>query len=139
MDADQTNLYITTLSTNTASYSIDNVSVVEVTGDRARLNYEIEGGLVNTKPSLLLEPQSTNLITYSEDLTNSWLQSSVDITSNVIIAPDGTMTADLITPQTNNNFHYVRSNNGGDLSASGYNMSFLLNLTDIILFEFLII
>ena len=42
--------------------SIDNVSVKEVTGDRARLNYEIEGGLVNTKPSLLLEPQSTNLI-----------------------------------------------------------------------------
>jgi hypothetical protein len=41
--------------------SIDNVSVKEITGDRARLNYEIEGGLVNTKPSLLLEPQSTNL------------------------------------------------------------------------------
>jgi hypothetical protein len=45
--------------------SIDNVSVKEVTGDRARLNYEIEGGLVNTKPSLLLEPQSTNLIANS--------------------------------------------------------------------------
>lgn len=108
----------------TGTFKLDNVSVKEVTGDRARLNYEIEGGLVNTKPSLLLEPQSTNLITYSEDLTNGWLQSSVDITSNIIIAPDGTMTADLITPQTNNNFHYVRSNNGGDLSASGYNMSF---------------
>ena len=114
------NYFYTTNSTLTVS----NISVKEVTGDRARLNYEIEGGLVNTKPSLLLEPQSTNLITYSEDLTNGWLQSSVDITSNIIIAPDGTMTADLITPQTNNNFHYVRSNNGGDLSASGYNMSF---------------
>ena len=41
-------------------FSVDNVSIKEVTGDRARLNYEIEGGLVNTKPSLLLEPQSTN-------------------------------------------------------------------------------
>jgi hypothetical protein len=47
--------------------SIDNISVVEVTGDRARLNYEIEGGLVNTKPSLLLEPQRTNTAEYSED------------------------------------------------------------------------
>ena len=118
-------ILIQTLSGSTiGSVIVDNVSVKQVNGDKARLNYEIEGGLVNTKPSLLLEPQSTNLITYSEDLTNGWLQSSVDITSNVIIAPDGTMTADLITPQTNNNFHYVRSNNGGDLSASGYNMSF---------------
>ena len=47
--------------------SIDNVSVKEVTGDRARLNYEIEGGLVNTKPSLLLEPQRTNTAEYSEN------------------------------------------------------------------------
>lgn len=52
-----------------AEIHLDNVSVKEVTGDRARLNYEIEGGLVNTKPSLLLEPQSSNLITYSEDFS----------------------------------------------------------------------
>ena len=68
--------------------TVDNVSIKEVLGDRARLNYEIEGGLVNTKPSLLLEPQSTNLITYSEDFSQWINQNSIDI-ANQITSPDG--------------------------------------------------
>jgi hypothetical protein len=68
--------------------NITSLSVVEVTGDRARLNYEIEGGLVNTKPSLLLEPQSTNLVTYSEDFSG-YVNANIRIESNQIIAPDG--------------------------------------------------
>jgi len=73
--------------------SIDNVSVVEVTGDRARLNYEIEGGLVNTKPSLLLELQSTNLITYSEDFNNGWSVNQTTRVANAGVCPDGTNNA----------------------------------------------
>ena len=76
--------------------SIDNVSVKEVTGDRARLNYEIEGGLVNTKPSLLLEPQSTNLVTYSEDFSQ-WDNNGSTDTSNATTSPSGQITADKIT------------------------------------------
>ena len=82
--------------------SIDNLSIKEVTGDRARLNYEIEGGLVNTKPSLLLEPQSTNRFLYSEDLTQYNLSSTGTnssnpiITSNYAISPDGTRNADRV-------------------------------------------
>jgi len=104
-------LYITMSSSQTTfavygntsgnSFSIDNVSVVEVLGDRARLNYEIEGGLVNTKPSLLLEPQSTNLITYSEDLSQWTLQNAGTginpvVTVDNAISPDGTRNADRI-------------------------------------------
>ena len=40
--------------------SIDNVSVKEVTGDQPRLNYDISNGVVQSCPSLLLEPASTN-------------------------------------------------------------------------------
>jgi hypothetical protein len=81
--------------------SIDNVSAVEVTGDRARLNYEIEGGLVNTKPSLLLEPQSTNSFPNSEDYTvftsaSAGTGTNPIITSNYSISPDGTKNADRI-------------------------------------------
>jgi hypothetical protein len=65
--------------------SIDNVSVKEVTGDRARLNYEIEGGLVNTKPSLLLEPQSTNLLTYSENFLSSIWTVIPSYTKNAVV------------------------------------------------------
>jgi len=75
-------------SSNNTTLSIDNVSVKEVTGDRARLNYEIEGGLVNTKPSLLLEPQSTNIITQSEDFSG-YFNGNIRIESNQIVAPDG--------------------------------------------------
>ena len=83
------------------SGSIDSISIKEVTGDRARLNYEIEGGLVNTKPSLLLEPQSTNSFPNSEDYTvftsaSAGTGTNPIITSNYSISPDGTKNADRI-------------------------------------------
>ena len=48
--------------------------IESVASGQARLNYEIEGGLVNTKPSLLLEPQGTNLIPYSNpiEVSGGW-------------------------------------------------------------------
>jgi hypothetical protein len=89
--------------------NITSLSVVEVTGDRARLNYEIEGGLVNTKPSLLLEPQSTNLVTYSEDFSQSyWTKSNTTINVNQSTSPDGTLNADSIVSSTANSAHYLR-------------------------------
>lgn len=46
---------------------------------------------------LLLEPQSTNLITYSEDFSNAaWVKNSATITSNSVLSPDGSVNADLI-------------------------------------------
>ena len=74
---------------------INSISFKEVLGNRARLNYEIEGGLVNTKPSLLLEPQRTNLIKYSNDYTQSeWNKiSGATVDANVAISPDGTLNA----------------------------------------------
>ena len=44
--------------------------------------------------SLLLEPQSTNLITYSEDFNSAaWLLSDLTATANQINSPDGTLNA----------------------------------------------
>ena len=83
-------ILIQTLSGSTiGSVIVDNVSVKQINGDRARLNYEIEGGLVNTKPSLLLEPQRTNTAEYSEDAAVYTYNDST-ITENVqIITPYG--------------------------------------------------
>ncbi len=73
--------------------SIDNISVREVTEvntDVPRIDYT-GGGC----PSLLLEPQSTNYIEYSEDFTqSSWVKTSSTITSNTGISPDGSQNAD---------------------------------------------
>jgi hypothetical protein len=88
--------------------SVDNLSIKEVTGDRARLNYEIEGGLVNTKPSLLLEPQSTNLVTYSEDFSNSyWTKGGVT-----------TVTANFASPDGQNNAYKLSGANGTDRTGN---------------------
>ena len=49
-------------------------------------------------PSLLLEPQRTNDFTYSEEFNQSaWFKSNSTVTTNQITAPDGTLTADLLT------------------------------------------
>jgi len=53
---------------------------------------------------LLVEPQSTNLITYSEDFSDSYWNSTValTITANQAISPDGTLNADKIEKQDSN-------------------------------------
>ncbi|MDB0059591.1 hypothetical protein N9F18_00380, partial [bacterium] len=74
------------------SLSIDNVSVKQVTAglDTPRLDYPLIDGVVNGCPSVLLEPQRTNLVTYSEDFSNAyWTKTSSNTTSNAIISPDG--------------------------------------------------
>jgi hypothetical protein len=59
-----------------------------------RLTYQNGGGGC---PSLLLEKQSTNLVTYSEQFDNAvWNTSNITITANDIISPDGTQNADKI-------------------------------------------
>jgi hypothetical protein len=65
------------------SGTIDNISVVEVTDDTdiPRLDYS------DGCPSLLLEPQRTNLIEYSEDFSE-W-DGGATLNANNIISPDG--------------------------------------------------
>lgn len=60
-------------------------------------------------PSILVEPQRTNLLTYSEDFTNvSWIKLSSNITSNATIAPDGTNTADKLIEDNTTANHLVQ-------------------------------
>ena len=65
-----------------------------VAADVPRLDYPLIDGVVQDCPALLLEPAATNLIQYSEDLTQWSTNEDVTITSNNIISPDGTLNAD---------------------------------------------
>jgi hypothetical protein len=57
---------------------------------------------------LLIEEQRTNLLTYSEDLSNAaWTKTNATVTANTIIAPDGTLTGDRLTADGTNTQHYV--------------------------------
>ena len=66
----------------------------------SRLNYPLIDGVVKGCPSHLLEPSRTNLITYSEDFSQSaWTKlgagtgSTAIVTSDYSISPDGTQNA----------------------------------------------
>jgi len=77
-----------------------------VTGDTPRLDYSD-----SSCPSLLLEPQRTNLVTYSKDFSNAaWTKQEINITANAAIAPDGTTTADKVIPTAVATTHQVVSN-----------------------------
>ena len=80
-------------SSNNAIGSIDNVSVKEVISatNTPRLDYSTGA------EAFLLEPQSTNLIPYSEDFSSLNIRSNAVVTSNQIISPSGLLDADEIT------------------------------------------
>jgi len=61
---------------------------------------------------LLIEEQRTNLLLRSEEFDNAaWSKSAVTITSNTLVAPDNTLTADKLNTTTANTFHFVQSSN----------------------------
>ena len=70
---------------------VNSNGVIEQMGTNVpRLDYS-GGGC----PSWLFEPQRTNLVKYSNNYSNAiWSKINTTISSNVAIAPDGTMTAD---------------------------------------------
>ncbi len=73
--------------------------------------------------SLLLEPQRTNLVTYSEDFSQSvWNELRATITANSTTSPDGSNTATLLKEDTTaSNTHIIYY--GGSLASSTYSMS----------------
>ena len=79
--------------------------VEDVSGnDTPRLDYS-GGGC----PSLLLEPQSTNLIIYSEDYSQSeWTKGNATIASNTVTSPEGTTNASTLTDDTADTIHRLR-------------------------------
>jgi hypothetical protein len=64
-----------------------------------RLDYPLGGGC----PALLVEPSGTNLVLQSENFTTTWLTLSATVSGNVAVAPDGALTADLITTSATGN------------------------------------
>ena len=59
-----------------------------------RLNYDLVNGVPSQCPSLLLEPQSTNLVTYSKSFDNSfWTKFNTTPTVNNLTSPDGGINA----------------------------------------------
>ena len=70
-----------------------------------RLTYQNGGGGC---PSLLLEKQSTNIVTYSEQFDNAaWSLSGVTVSANQTTSPDGTTNADKLIESSANALHEI--------------------------------
>ncbi len=76
---------------------------------------------------LLVEEQRTNLLTYSEDFADaSWSKGDVTLQSNVIIAPDGTLTGDLLNDAS---VSFGSLNKSVSLTNSAYTFSVYIKST----------
>jgi hypothetical protein len=73
---------------------------------------------------LLIEEARTNSLTYSADLGNAyWNNNNINVTTNTIIAPDGTLTGDKVAANTASGGHYSYPNAGIVVSAGTYTAS----------------
>jgi hypothetical protein len=74
---------------------------------------------------LLIEEQRTNLVLRSEDFGNAyWLKSNATITSNTVIAPDGTLTGDKLVETISSGIHAVYK--ALTLTATSYTASYYM-------------
>ncbi len=108
-----------TFSRGSAATRINKDGLIEtVASGVSRLNYPLIDGVVNGCPSHLLEPQSLNSQTNSEDLTvaSSYPLGAVSISSNQAISPNGTLNADKLVESNTNGRHELY---GKSLSFSG--------------------
>lgn len=84
-----------------------------------RFNYD---PMTTELKGMLVEEQRTNLLSYSSDLDNAaWVKSNASVLGNVVIAPDGSLTADKIIPDYTNARHFVYYTYS--FSAQSYNYS----------------
>jgi len=73
-----------------------------------RLNYPINSDGSVGCPSLLLEPQRTNLCLWSESFDNAaWTKSQTSITANNTTSPDGYVNADRLAGDGTSNVHSI--------------------------------
>jgi len=91
-EADNTFIQISRTDSGGNDITITNISIIEITTDTnlPRINYE------NGCGSWLFEPQSTNLVTYSEDFSQWVAGADISIQSGYL-APDGNNTAYKVT------------------------------------------
>jgi len=85
---------------------VDSAGVLQTaTNDVARFDHDPVTG---ESLGLLVEEQRTNLLLRSEEFSTTWVRFNVNASSNAILAPDGTLTADKLTENDADNFHRIR-------------------------------
>jgi hypothetical protein len=72
-----------------------------------------------------LEPQRTNLFTFSEQFDNAvWSKGATTITANAAVSPDGYTNADKLISNAVSGFHSLSFSVGSKLASTAYSFSF---------------
>ena len=78
-------------------------------------------------PSILVEPQMTNLLLRSEEFDNAtWTKTNSTITANATTSPSGTMTADKLVENNTNSSHFTLQSTGSLVVGNTYFVSIYL-------------
>jgi hypothetical protein len=111
-----------------------------VSSNVPRLDY-----LNSSCPRLLLEPQRSNVLTFSEQIDNAaWGKTNVSVTANNTASPDGYTNADKVVANTTNGVHRIEQDRATAAQvatqsifakASGYNFIALENGGEIAYFN----
>lgn len=117
-----------TVVRNTTATRVDKNGLIEVVGANVpRVNYPISGGC----PSWLLEPQATNLVTYSEDFSQSWWTKSCDIESNALIQPDNSTSGFNLVEKTSTAYQYWYKSGFSVTIGNSYTFSAFVKYIDL--------
>jgi hypothetical protein len=85
-------------SNNTATRINKDGLIESVLANVPRLNYEVNNGVVDSCPHLLLEMNSTNMVVQSNNFTTGgWGVFNVSVTSNNTTSPEGKINASKVT------------------------------------------
>ena len=104
------------------SVNLQNISVKEIidTNNIPRISYDSNGD----NGHILLEPTSTNLITYSEDFTEWTSKTNIEVNLNNTTSPQGVINAAFINEDNDNAQHFVGQSisitSGQDICISVY-------------------
>jgi hypothetical protein len=89
----------------TSATRVNANGVIETMGANVPLIDHTGGGC----PTILVQPQRTNLVLRSEEFDNSsWTKDNVTITANSIISPDGTQNADSLIENSSTGYHFIQ-------------------------------
>ena len=107
---------------STSATRVNKEGLIEVvTNDRPRIDYTDSSDGV-----LLLEKAATNLITYSQDFSNSyWTKSAASVLSG-FVSPDGNNNAFKFIEDSSNSQHFMYSQNSGGSVGNEITTSFFV-------------
>jgi hypothetical protein len=87
---------------------VEGTNALDYFATETRLNIPRLDYSLGSCPSILVEPQRTNLLTWSEAFDNvAWTKVNATITANSITSPNGTITADTFTDNSTSGSHVL--------------------------------